>query len=489
MFLSFPSQYNFAFITTGPKVECRIRAEWPRRGAPACVTRPRVGADQRAVITVSELSRRLRIALESASGRDWIQGEVGSLRQVASGHLYFTLKDEREEACIDCVAYRFHALKLRRHLIDGARIQVFGKATLWAPRGRTQLIVEAARAVGRGELLEQLQRLKEQLLDEGLFAPERKRPLPNHPRVVGVVTSADGAAWHDIRTVALRRGSPRLVLSASLVQGELAAASIVNALDKLERYPGLEVIIVGRGGGSFEDLLPFSDERVVRRIAACRVPVVSAVGHEVDSSLSDWVADARAATPSEAAELVVADVAERQREFMALRVSLVRAMRRRLAEDRLHLQKMSTQIGDPRFLIADKQQWLDELRTRAERQMRRRTSRELAALRALEQRLRQRHPQLVLARWRERLAALEARLERRVQTRKGAAAQRLEQLSTRLQGLSPLAILGRGYSITLNEQGKALRSADDAAVAERLHIRLHQGSLDVSVEARTPKTE
>jgi exodeoxyribonuclease VII large subunit len=462
----------------------------PSEGAPAilgCVTRPPVGADQRAVITVSELSRRLRVALETATGRDWIQGEVGSVRQVASGHLYFTLKDEREEACIDCVAYRFHALKVRRLLADGARVQVFGRATLWAPRGRTQLIVEAVRAVGRGELMEQLQRLKEQLQQEGMFAPERKRPLPNNPRVIGVVTSSDGAAWHDIRTVAMRRGSVRLVLSPSLVQGDLAAGSIVNALDKLERYPGLEVIIVGRGGGSFEDLLAFSDERVVRRIAACRVPVVSAVGHEVDSSLSDWVADARAATPSEAAELVVADLGERQREFQAVRLALSRAMSRRLAEDRLQLQSVGSSLGDPRFVIADKQQWLDELRARAERQMRRRTSREAAAFRGLEQRLRQRHPQLVLARWAERLATLEARLERRIQSKRVVSKQHLDRLTTRLGGLSPLSILARGYSITLDERGRALRDAADVEQGAHLHVRLHTGALDVTVHAKDRK--
>jgi exodeoxyribonuclease VII large subunit len=440
-------------------------------------------SEARAVISVSELSRRLRGALESASGRDWIQGEIGSLRQVSSGHLYFCLKDEREEAVIDCVAYRFHALRLRRLLNDGARVQVFGRATFWAPRGRTQLIVEAARASGRGELLEQLERLKEQLFAEGLFKSERKRPLPAHARLIGVVTSADGAAWHDIRTVAMRRGRPHLVLSPSLVQGELAAQSIVQALDRLERYPGIEVIIVGRGGGSFEDLMAFSDERVVRRIAACRVPVVSAVGHEIDTSLTDLAADARAATPSEAAELVVSDSSHVARQVATLRSGLLRAIRARLAEDRMQLQRSGGHLSDPRFVIAEKQQLLDDLRLRAERLMLRRARTEAARARNLEQRLRERHPERVLARWRERLGALQLRLEHAMAVRRERSQKQLARASNRLEVLSPLAILGRGYSITLDETGRAIRRASEVSPGSQLRVRLHQGALQVTVDA------
>jgi exodeoxyribonuclease VII large subunit len=442
-----------------------------------------VSVEERAVISVAELARRLKGALETASGRDWVSGEASSVRQVASGHLYFTLKDEREEACIDCVAYRFHAQRARRHLVDGARVVVFGRATFWAPRGRTQFVVEAVRPAGRGALLEQLARLKEQLAAEGLFDAARKRRIPRDARVVGVVTSADGAAWHDICTVALRRGSPKLVLSAALVQGEQAATSIVSALDRLEKYPGLAVIIVGRGGGSFEDLLAFSDERVVRRIAACCVPVVSAVGHEIDTSLADWVADARAATPSEAAELVVPDSMERARSLSALHVSLRRALRARLTEDRVTLGRLSARLSDPRFVIADKQQWLDELNARIERQLRRQLTSAHVDVRRLQQRLGARHPLRVLMHARTRVSALQGRLQRQIVLRKHTCAQQLVHLEARLVGLSPVAILARGYSIVLDASGQAVRDAREVCPGQALAVRLHRGRLGVEVRS------
>ncbi len=441
---------------------------------------------QRDVVGVADLCRRLKRALESASGKDWVQGEVGAVRQVQSGHCYFALKDEREEAMVDCVAYRFHALKVRRHLAEGARVQVFGRATFWAPRGRTQMVIEAVRPAGRGALLEQLLQLKEKLTAEGLFDPATKRPLPTDPACVGVVTSADGAAWHDIRTVALRRGALKLVLCPALVQGEGAWRTIVGAIDKLERYPGMELLIVGRGGGSFEDLLPFSDERVVRRVAACSLPVISAVGHEIDTSLCDLAADVRAATPSEAAELAVRDQSSHGEELGRLVAALRRAQRQRLDEDRHVLAGLRARLTDPRFLIADKQQWLDELRVRLERCLRRRLTSEAARVRALDQRLAGRHPRVTLARSRQQLLQHRARLERIMSQRLLAERHRRSQLETRLTGLSPLRILARGYAIALDGDGRAVRDASQVSEGDRLDVRLHQGSLGVVVDTCTP---
>ncbi len=441
---------------------------------------------QRDVVGVADLCRRLRRALESVSGRDWVQGEVGAVRQVKSGHCYFALKDEREEAMVDCVAYRFHALKVRRHLAEGARVQVFGRATFWAPRGRTQLVVEGVRPVGRGALLEQLQRLKERLASEGLFDVARKRPLPGDVACVGVVTSADGAAWHDIRSVALRRGAVKLVLCSAQVQGEAAARSIVAAIDKVERYPGIQLLIVGRGGGAFEDLLAFSDEGVVRRIAECRVPVISAVGHEIDTSLSDLAADVRAATPSEAAELAVKDHSQRVDRLKQLQLSLWRAQQRRFEEDRHALARLRARLADPRFLIAHKQQWLDELRTHLERGMLRRLRTNVAQFRGMEQRLGQRHPSASLARSRQQLQRQLTRLERSVYNRLVVERQLSTNLETRLEGLSPLSILGRGYAIALDGTGRAVRTAAQVTNGDKLYVRLHQGSLGVVVESSEP---
>ncbi|HEY3496913.1 MAG TPA: exodeoxyribonuclease VII large subunit, partial [Polyangiaceae bacterium] len=325
------------------------------------------------VVSVAELDRRLKRAVEGATGSFWVEGEVTSLKRAASGHTYFCLKDEREDAVIDCVMYRFDANRAKKHLADGTRLQVWGRATVWAPRGRLQLVGTFARPAGRGALLEALEALKKRLEAEGLFALEKKRPLPADPRVVGVVTSAHGAAFHDIRTVAFRRGNVKIVLSPALVQGDGAPDSIVEALELVERYPGLDVVIVGRGGGSGEDLAAFNDERVVRKVASLGVPVVSAVGHEVDVTLTDLAADVRAATPSQAAELVVPDARARRDALMRRRASLVRAMHSRLELERARLAHLSRGLGDPRFLLIERQQLLDELLAR----LRRRTERHL----------------------------------------------------------------------------------------------------------------
>ena len=301
------------------------------------------------IVSVGELDRRLRFAVERASMGCWIEGEVSSLKRAPSGHLYFCLKDPKEDAIIECVMYRFDAQRAARFLVDGAKVQLFGRATVWAPRGRLQLVAQRARPAGRGGLLVALEELKLKLASEGLFAVERKRKLPSDPQVVGVVTSASGAAFHDIRTVALRRGSVRLVLANAIVQGEGAPESLCAALDRIEGYPGLAVVIIGRGGGSGEDLMAFNHESVVRRVAAMRVPVVSAVGHEIDTSLTDLAADARAATPSEAAELVVPDERTRRAALGKAFAALERAMLGRVFGLRAEVERRRAPHGYPRM--------------------------------------------------------------------------------------------------------------------------------------------
>ncbi len=435
------------------------------------------------VISVAELDRRLKRAVEGATGREWVEGEIGSFKRAASGHVYFTLKDEREDAVIDCVMYRFNAQRARRILEEGARVQLFGRATLWAPRGRLQFSVERARAAGRGALLEALEKLKQRLAEEGLFAPEKKRPLPVEPRVVGVVTSSAGAAFHDICTVAFRRGGARIVLSPAQVQGEGAPDSILRAIDLIERYPGLEVLIVGRGGGSADDLMAFNDERVVRRVAAVGVPVVSAVGHEIDISLTDLAADVRAATPSEAAELVIPDFRMRIDKLARLRTSLERAMRGRFAEDRATVVELRSALSDPRFVIAERQQELDDLLLGMERLEKSSLGRRRARLETLHRRLSAQHPRAVLARARGELSPLSARLGGAIRMRVSAAGSRLSSRAAELDSLSPLAVLGRGYAIATRPDGRAVRSSSDVQVGDAVSVRVHRGSFDASVTA------
>jgi exodeoxyribonuclease VII large subunit len=411
------------------------------------------------VITVGELDRRLRRAVEIASDDFWIEGEVASLKRAPSGHVYFTLKDEREDAQIDCVMYRFDAQRARRILTEGARLQLKGRATVWAPRGRLQLVGTLARLAGRGELLVALEKLKAALAKEGLFDAARKRPLPSSPRIVGVVTSSSGAAFHDIRSVAFRRGGLTLVLAAALVQGEAAAPSIMAALDLLERYPGIEAIIVGRGGGSGEDLMAFNDERVVRRVARCRVPTLSAVGHEIDVTLTDLVADVRAATPSQAAELLVPDRTAQLEALEACRRQLIRAQR---------------------FAVAERQQTLDDLAERMARMTRQRLMRKQRVQQELLQRLAHRHPERVLARARGQLGMLAARLVAGARLQLSQRRKAFGACAAQLDALSPLAVLGRGYAIATRD-GIAVLSSQELAPGDAVRVQVSHGAFRARV--------
>jgi exodeoxyribonuclease VII large subunit len=432
------------------------------------------------VITVGELDRRLRRAVEGASADSWIEGEVASLKRAPSGHVYFTLKDEREDAVIDCVMYRFDAQRARRILADGARLQVRGRATVWAPRGRLQLVATLARLAGRGELLLALEQLKSKLALEGLFDPARKRALPAAPRVVGVVTSGSGAAFHDIRTVAFRRGGLRLVLAPALVQGESAAPSICAALDLLERYPGLSAIIVGRGGGSGDDLMVFNDERVVRRVARCKVPVISAVGHEVDVTLTDLVADVRAATPSQAAEILVPDRAAQREVLERFARHLLRAQLSLLSGWQARLSRLQGRVSDPRFVIAERQQELDELAERMARVTRQRFLASRRRQHELSQRLAHRHPARVLLRARGELSALNSRLIAAQRAALGARQRAFLSAVAQLEALSPLAVLGRGYAIAARE-GLPILSSSELSAGDVVEVRVAHGSFRARV--------
>ena len=452
--------------------------------AVAAIHRPVRGPEE--VISVSELDRRLRRAVEDASARLWVEGEVSSLKRAPSGHVYFSLKDEAEDAIVECVMYRFNALRARRHLNEGARLQLSGQATVWAPRGRLQFVVNEVRPVGRGALLEALEQLKDRLTAEGLFAPERKRALPSEPRVVGVVTSAAGAAFHDIVSVAFRRGNVKIVLAPALVQGEGAPESIVRALDLIERYPGLDVVVVGRGGGSGEDLMAFNDERVVRRVVRMRVPVVSAVGHEIDFSLTDLAADVRAATPSQAAELVVPESRARAQAWLRAHGALQRATLARILRWRGQIERARAHLSDPRFTIAERQQELDEMTAALRRRTTETVAEHRASLEVLTRRLYTRHPRAVLAGARADLGPLNVRLESAAQRRLSRAEARLAEAATRLDGLSPLTILGRGYAIATRPDGRAVRSADEVAVGDEIALRLGRGRLRTRVEGQEP---
>jgi exodeoxyribonuclease VII large subunit len=435
------------------------------------------------VYSVADLDRRLKRAVEGATADVWIEGEISGAKPAPSGHVYFCLKDEREDAVIDCVMYRSSPVRARRLVVDGARVQLRGRATVWAPRGRLQFMADVARPAGRGALLEALENLKMKLAAEGLFGPDRKRPLPVHPTVVGVVTSASGAAIHDIAKVAFRRGGVRIVLSSTVVQGPNAADRVVAAIERLERLTELDVIIVGRGGGSADDLMVFNEEAVVRKVAGCRVPVVSAVGHEVDVTLTDMAADARAATPSQAAEMVVPDERAMTRRLGELRSRLVRSMRTRLAEDEATLASLRSRFVHFRFTLAEREQRMDDVTQRLEQAVRRAAARRRGELERLHRRLASRHPRSVIATSRAALGPLEVRLEGALRARLGRGRAALGERLARLDAMSPLAVLARGYAIATTASGRAIRAASEVTAGQTVSIRVHRGAFSAKVDA------
>jgi exodeoxyribonuclease VII large subunit len=420
------------------------------------------------VLSVGELDRRLKRAIEGAAVDAWVEGEIGSMRPSGSGHVYFVLKDESEDACIDCVMYRSSAIRAGRVLQDGARIRLRGRATLWAPRGRLQFVVDIARPAGRGALLEALEVLKKKLQDEGLFAPERKRPIPPEPRIIGVVTSASGAAIHDIVQVAFRRGGARILLAPASVQGAEAPSQIIAAMDRLERVPGVDVIVIGRGGGASDDLSAFNDEALTRRVAACKVPVVSAVGHEIDTTLTDLVADLRAATPSQAAEMLVPSAADRRQVLVEIHARL--------------LSKVRGGLVDPRTILGDKRQAVDDLEMRLREVIRLRLVDRQRRITALDHRLSTHHPRTRLERVRGDLGALEVRLSSGIRERMLKLHESIAERAASLHALSPLAVLGRGYSIALRADGRAITRHSEVEPGEQITVRVHRGQLVATVE-------
>ncbi len=438
------------------------------------------------VLSVAELDRRLQRLVEGATADVRVEGEISGLKVHSSGHAYFTLKDESENACLECVMYRTASARSRRLLEDGARVVLHGKATVYVPRGRLQLIADGASPAGRGALLEAFERLKARLLEEGLFEPERKRPLPADPKVIGVITSADGAAIHDIIKVARRRGPVRIILAPAPVQGPTAAARIAQTLSVLQTVPEVEVIIIGRGGGSADDLSAYNEEILVRAVAQARLPIVSAVGHEIDVTLMDLVADARAATPSQAAEMLVADAAARRMQLEHLRTRMRRALRHKLDAAHTVLDRKLASLTSPLRRIEEERQQIDEYVARLNTHMERSLARRRNELTRIERDLASRHPSAVIAEARASLKPLSIRLSAAMRRLLDTRGNQLSDAGARLNALSPLSVLGRGYSIATDENGRAIRSSGDVQPGARLKLRLHRGALLATVTGLLP---
>ncbi|MET0387505.1 MAG: exodeoxyribonuclease VII large subunit [Polyangiales bacterium] len=451
---------------------------------PGSRSRGRSGnGDDGKVYRVSQLNRAVRILLEQRWADVWVRGEISDFALAASGHAYFTLNDEDEPAQLRVVIFKSDVRRSKARLDNGARVKLQGQLSLFTPRGSYQMIARIAQPEGLGELHAQFERTRQKLEAEGLLAAERKRPLPHVPRVLGVVTSLHGAALHDIIRVAHARSPVRLVIAACSVQGSDAPQSIVRALQRIQRLPTLDAVIVGRGGGAAEDLIAFNDERVARAIVDCRVPVISAVGHEVDVTIADLAADVRAATPSNAAELAVPDRRALLSELRAVQRRLERAAEVYIGRARLRVARSNERLRDPRRLLHTTRARFVACERRSLSAIRVTLRERRQGLGQLRDRLARTDPRFRLAAQRKRLVQLESRLLGLGRTLGQPERQTLARLAGQLGALSPLASLSRGYAIVLHEpSGRALLRAADAQPGDALLVRLHEGTIKARVE-------
>ncbi|MBI3073879.1 MAG: exodeoxyribonuclease VII large subunit [Deltaproteobacteria bacterium] len=434
------------------------------------------------VFSVTELTLLVKGVIEERFNAVWVEGEISGFRGAnASGHIYFSLKDSG--AVIPAVVFKRRAAALKFALRDGLQVIAKGGVEIYPPHGRYQLIVEAVEPKGEGARQLALRQLKERLEKEGLFAAERKRPIPLLPRRVGVVTSATGAAFRDIEKVIARRyPSMPILLAPATVQGDAAAVSIAQALARIDAVDDVDVIIVGRGGGAVEDLWAFNEEIVVRAIAACRHPVIAAIGHEIDVTLADLAADLRAPTPSAAAENAVPVRSELKATLDSLAGRAARAVRRAIDHERHKTLGARSRLGDPRRLLRDARLAVDDAIHRAEGATRgaiRTASRRTGDLAS---RLTRQHPRSALTRVAERLRSTDASLCTAIHQHLLRDRNSVAALAGRLDALSPLAVLERGYAIAQRPDGRAVRSTADVSVGDRVGIRLSKGELSCRVE-------
>lgn len=437
---------------------------------------------EKRILTVSQLTLLVKGVLEENFEHVWVEGEVSNLAAPASGHLYFTLKDAGAQ--LRCVMFRASARALRFRVADGGAFVARGRISVYDQRGEYQLLVEYLEPKGVGALQLAFSQLKERLAKEGLFAEGAKKPIPHLPRRIGIVTSATGAAIQDILTVLDRRfANVEVLLYPVRVQGEGAAAEIARAIRDFNRLREADVLIVGRGGGSLEDLWAFNEEEVARAIHASRIPVISAVGHEVDFTIADFVADLRAPTPSAAAEIVVRSKAELEGEVRALSHRLEQAMTHRLRQWRSELILNQRALREPSYLLGYLVQRVDDLTCRLTTAMEQGKERRADRLATLARRLRLAHPALAVERNRERVTLLFARLERGVHRALDRSRERFALESGTLHALSPLSTLARGYSIVRKfPRLSVVTAARQVAPGDRLDLTFHAGGARCVVE-------
>ena len=441
---------------------------------------------ERRVLTVSALTALVRGVLEENFDQVWVEGEISNLASPQSGHCYFTLKDAGAQ--LRCVMFRGAARALKFTPRDGMRVLTRGRLTLFEPRGEYQLVAEYLEPQGIGGLQLAFIQLKEKLAKEGLFSELHKREIPKLPRRIGVVTSPTGAAVRDILTVLSRRfANVELLIAPVRVQGEGAAAEIARAIDDLNRVGNLDVMIVGRGGGSLEDLWAFNEEVVARAIHRSQVPIISAVGHEIDFTIADFVADLRAATPSAAAELVVLSKQELSAQLDALCHRLDMAQLRGQERLSARVASLARSITDPSRILGHLSQRVDSLDARLARETGLLLEKSAERIVTLSARLSRQSPTLTLKRSSERLATLSLRMDHALIRRLGCAAESVRLASGTLNAVSPLATLSRGYAIARKlPERTVVRYSRELEEGDRLELSFAAGGALCRVESTLP---
>ncbi|MFN7455509.1 MAG: exodeoxyribonuclease VII large subunit [Pseudobdellovibrionaceae bacterium] len=431
------------------------------------------------VISVEDLNRQIRQVIEGQVGAVWVQGEISNFKPHTSGHYYFSLKDAKSQ--ISAVMFRGHNSRLKFKPKDGDAVVVRGKVTVYEPRGNYQIMCEMMEPVGAGALQKAFEQLKEKLKSEGLFDASRKRPLPHLPQHVAVVTSPTGAAIRDILNILQRRNRMiQVTVVPTVVQGASAAPQICEALEKAYKLPGVDAIICGRGGGSMEDMWCFNDESLARTIARSPVPLISAVGHEIDFTIADFVADVRAPTPSAAAELISKNATDLSAQISNFKKMLELSIQRMLKFDHQRLRTLSAQLIDPKRKLLDLILRNDDLSNRLAQAMS--FLLEKKTLQLNQERAGLISPLQVIHERRQRLEFNNQRLRQGLSQRFRHLRDLIGSKMAVLDSLSPLKVVKRGYSVA-RTKGKVLKEAKNVKVGDKIELILMAGSIEASVTA------
>lgn len=448
------------------------------------VSNPHPVADlsmNQAPLTVSQLNHQVRYLLENNYGQAQVTGEISNLAKPASGHLYFTLKDANAQIRVALFKSSIGLYKP----VNGEKVVVKGRISLYEPRGDYQMIASGIKAAGEGDLQQAFLKLKAKLEQEGLFDPANKKKLPEKIDSIGVITSASGAAIHDILTVLKRRyPAINIIIYPVAVQGAEAGKQIASAIQYANQSGDTDVLIVGRGGGSIEDLWAFNEEIVARAIADSVLPIVSAVGHEVDFTIADFVADERAATPSAAAELLSPDQQELAQTLDNIEARLFSVIQQNLYQTKQKTEQMAARLRHPGEKLSEQSRLLQQFESRLQQAQQNILIKSSASFDQLRQQLNFQNPGKQIIDWKQHLLRLQHSMELGIQNTLGKQQQQLQGAARTLNTVNPLSTLERGYAIAIDKSGVALTRSEDVAVGDSIEVKLHKGSLITEVKEK-----